>query len=112
MKKFLLILFFFCIFLNANSFEEKIVKEKFKVKPLIVDLPIDGEWKFFMYNGKKVYNAFFKTYFLVQFKNDVLSELVQIFAGHGDRDYPNHSNRFFSNFLYNSDKIRGCKKRV
>jgi len=111
MKKILATLIFFCLFLNANSFEEKIVKEKFKVKSLIIDLPSGGEWKLFMYRGTKVYNAYFKTYFLSQFKNDVLSELVQVFEGHGDRDYPDQSNAFFYNFLYNADKIRGCKKR-
>jgi len=112
MKKIFLILFFCCLFLNAHSFEEKVVKEKFKVKSLIIDLPSDGEWRLLMYRGKKVYNAFFNTYFLVQFKSDVLSELVQIFEGTGDRDHTKHSNQFFYNFLYNADKIRGCKKRL
>ena len=113
MKKILFILIFCFLFLNVHSFEGKVVKEKFKVKSLTVDLPSNGgEWKLIRYRGKKVYNAFFNSYFLAEFKNGIISEFVEIFEGKGEPDYPMLTSQFFYNLLYNANKIRGCQERL
>lgn len=112
MKRFLLI-FFLTISFDANSFEGKeIKKDTFKVKSIKIDLPDNGgEWKLIKYRGKKVYNAFFNTYILAEFKDGALSEFVEVFEGRGDPDYPNETNEFFWNYVYNSNKVRGCHDR-
>lgn len=114
MKKTLFLFVFYFIFLEAFSFEGKVInKEEFKVKSVKIDLPNNGgEWKLIKYRGKKVYNAFFNTYILAEFKDGVLSQFVEAFEGHGDADHPNLSNEFFYNYLYNANRIRGCKDRV
>ena len=59
MKKTLFLFVFYFIFLEAFSFEGKVIKkEVFKVKSVKIDLPNNGgEWKLIKYRGKKVYSS-------------------------------------------------------
>ena len=48
---------------------------------------------------------------MAEFKDGALSEFVEVFEGRGDPDYPNETNEFFWNYVYNSNKVRGCHDR-
>ena len=94
---------------NVYSFEAEIIKKKFKVSPLTINLSQKGEWKLVNHKHKQVYSAPFDTYYLVKQKNNQLSEIIEIFRAYGAPDHPTESNEFFYNMLYNANKEGACR---
>jgi hypothetical protein len=96
---------------NVYSFEAEIIKKKFKVSPLTINLSQKGEWKLVNHKHKQVYSAPFDTYYLVKQKNNQLSEIIEIFRAYGAPDHPTESNEFFYNMLYNANKLGACRNQ-